>query len=163
MFWQQGACLPSCCVGRTRMGSMVVVGPNSDSGCPVICLCDTMRYISARRERREGKKKISLNIYFSGGTGPLPKHTAQGVQMPTSPHPGEQDPTPECTVRVTSGSWEDTVSETISICPPLSRLPLTREDVVESCLHVGRVQSRRLKEGQPILLCKDRVRLRQVP
>lgn len=43
MFWQQGACLPSCCVGSTRMGSMVVVGPNSDSGCPVICLCDTMR------------------------------------------------------------------------------------------------------------------------
>lgn len=43
MFWQQGACRPSCCVGSTRMGSMVVEGPNSDSGCPVICLWDTMR------------------------------------------------------------------------------------------------------------------------
>lgn len=43
MFWQQGACRPSCCVGSTRMGSMVVEGPNSGSGCPVICLWDTMR------------------------------------------------------------------------------------------------------------------------
>lgn len=43
MFWQQGACRPSCCVGSTWMGSMVVEGPNSDSACPVICLWDTMR------------------------------------------------------------------------------------------------------------------------
>lgn len=43
MFWQQGACRPSCCVGSTRMGSMVVEGPNSDSGWPAICLWDTMR------------------------------------------------------------------------------------------------------------------------
>jgi len=39
----------------------------------------------------------------------------------------------------------------------LSWVPLTREDVVESRLHVGGVQSRRLEEGQPVLFCKDRV------
>lgn len=80
--------------------------------------------------------------------------------MSTSPHPGEQDSNPDPTQynQAPRGVLRrHNVQSHLYSCPSLSRLPLTREDVVESCLHIGGIQSRRLKEGQPILLCKNSV------
>lgn len=66
-------------------------------------------------------------------------------RLGASTHHGEQDPTLE-------------LKEVPGGCNPKqspSWPPLTCEDGVESRLHVGGVQSRRLEEGEPILLCED--------
>lgn len=71
-----------------------------------------------RRERQKKKKKMFFKFLFQQGTCPLPKHTAPGVQRPTSPQPGEQDPTPE---RPQRGAGRTPCPKpSPSVIPPLS-------------------------------------------